>query len=250
MSTFEKETFFKDALIEHHPSLANKLGLTPTSKFDLQQLGKGAFGEAYLTKSGHVVKLTTDRSEARVSARLKGKKLKHISNIYGVYKLPRITVQNPKPRDEHDTWELELYVIIQERLYPLSKEEFAFFERVSDQTFFEGHLLNLKDVIYRVRKDNHHIFSRNDLPMLVMCYNTAKYLNKIGVELIDIHQRNVLKDKRGNFKIIDLMGNTITDIPLEDLKEEQRQRATKNRLIREFVKQEILCQINRAGAKS
>ena len=50
-------------------------------------LGSGTQGYAYYIPNNKVLKITTDKSEAADANKIKGKKLKHLSNIYGVYAL-------------------------------------------------------------------------------------------------------------------------------------------------------------------
>jgi len=50
-------------------------------------LGSGTKGYAYYIPNNKVLKITTDKTEAAESFKIKGKKLKNISNIYDVYAL-------------------------------------------------------------------------------------------------------------------------------------------------------------------
>jgi hypothetical protein len=49
--------------------------------------GRGSQGYAYYIPNNRVLKITTDRSEAVESKKIKGKKCKHLANIYEVYTL-------------------------------------------------------------------------------------------------------------------------------------------------------------------
>jgi hypothetical protein len=64
--------------------------------------GHGTMGDAYFIPSNKVLKITTDRTEAVESMKIKGKKLQHIANIYEVYSL----------KGKYDG----IYVIISEQL--------------------------------------------------------------------------------------------------------------------------------------
>jgi hypothetical protein len=197
----------KEDLIESYPKVAKKLGLTEHSL----ELGGGAWGYAYQLESGHVLKLTTDTKEVAVSARLKGKKIKHIANILEVYRLPEI----PYMKD----W----FAIIQERLYPLSAHEQEFFWKLHE--VFEGTLttngLENEIEVAKQNEEGDDGFVKEDLPLLNMCLELSNDLLKMGIYLSDVHGENVLKDKDGNIKIIDLRGFSSKKSKIPKIKNEQ-----------------------------
>lgn len=53
----------------------------------MSSIGSGTQGIAYYIPNNRVLKLTTDRSEVAEAYKIKGKKLKHLSNIYETYTL-------------------------------------------------------------------------------------------------------------------------------------------------------------------
>lgn len=81
--------------------LCNVLGYEFKSYIDC-----GNHGYAYLLSDNKVLKITTDTSEFLVANKLKGKKLKRISNVYDTYKLNMSDV----------------YIIVLEYIQPLSDE--------------------------------------------------------------------------------------------------------------------------------
>lgn len=60
--------------------------LRTLGKTSAKFMAKGVFGYAYDLGDDTVMKITTDRSEAANTYRLKGKKFKHISDVYQVFK--------------------------------------------------------------------------------------------------------------------------------------------------------------------
>ena len=61
--------------------LSEAIKLFPQIKI-LRFLGSGNKGEAYLTEDGYVLKITIDREEYSTALTIKGRKLKHVINIY------------------------------------------------------------------------------------------------------------------------------------------------------------------------
>lgn len=81
--------------------IANKLGYNLIGYLD-----SGNNGSAYILNDNKVLKITTDKTEFLVASKLKGKTLERISNVYETYKINN----------------LDVYIIILERLEPLSDE--------------------------------------------------------------------------------------------------------------------------------
>lgn len=75
--------------------------------------GHGSMGDAYFIPNDRVLKITTDRTEAVESSKIKGKNLPHLANIYEVYAL----------KGDYDG----IYVIIGEKL-----EQTSDIQRVTD----------------------------------------------------------------------------------------------------------------------
>jgi len=73
----EDADFNCDAYLEY---FEKNMGITTVS-----QLGNGAYGCAFLTDTGKVLKITTDRSEAVAACILKDKNLPHVAEVYEVY---------------------------------------------------------------------------------------------------------------------------------------------------------------------
>lgn len=72
----------KDTTQEIAEKVAAKLGITKISP-----AGNGTQGYAYYIPNNRVLKITTDISEPIESRKIKGKKCKHLANIYDVYTL-------------------------------------------------------------------------------------------------------------------------------------------------------------------
>lgn len=76
--------------VEELHSIQNDIVQKLSKHFNIKKihpLGSGTQGYAYYIPNNKVLKITTDKSEAADSNKIKGKKLKHLANIYGVYSL-------------------------------------------------------------------------------------------------------------------------------------------------------------------
>jgi hypothetical protein len=93
--------------------LVDSLGLE-----DKKVLGSGFYGFAFDIGGNRVLKITSDKSEAVNSNKLKGKTFKHIANIYNV------KIINIKGK--------ELYSIILEKLKPFNELQ-SLYEQMSDE---------------------------------------------------------------------------------------------------------------------
>jgi hypothetical protein len=98
--------------VDSNAQLLAKRSPFPVNVGNLQLLGAGTQGPAYDMGGNKVLKVTTDKSEAQASLKLKGKNLKHVNNFYDVFKFPP---GGPAKGD--------LYGIIQDKLTPLNDAE-------------------------------------------------------------------------------------------------------------------------------
>jgi hypothetical protein len=86
MGVFTNIITFKPVLMSHRERIAEQLAdhlCLEIKSF----LGKGLQGEAYLTNSGQVLKITNDEEEYYICTSLIGKNVKHIYKIYATYRL-------------------------------------------------------------------------------------------------------------------------------------------------------------------
>ena len=109
------ENLVRHVLVKNSDLLAAKKGIAVPS---LEKLGKGTQGVAFGMGSGRVLKVTQDRQEALASNVIRGKKLKHVVEIYDVFRFK-------------DT---SFYGIIEERLQPLPAGLAAEFREAIRQT--------------------------------------------------------------------------------------------------------------------
>lgn len=96
----EEKRFTKDISKKIVKFMAKKLNLPKTD-----YIATGMFGDAYDIGNNMVMKFTTDNTEAINSAKIRGKKMGHIANIYNVYQLNTREERYP-----------QIFVIILEKL--------------------------------------------------------------------------------------------------------------------------------------
>lgn len=101
-------------------------------------LDSGTSGYAYLLKDNKVLKITTDVNEFLVANRLKGKKLKRISDVYKTYKLSKS----------------DAYIIVLEYIDSLSDELMDILEEWTDEIDYDNKLeVYVKSEIDEIQKE-------------------------------------------------------------------------------------------------
>lgn len=200
----------------------------------LNILGSGAYGVAFLLKSGNVLKITEDYDEAETSSSLIGKKLKNVYHVYKVFQLKSFR---------------KIFFIEQELLKNVN---YFVEEAISNHFMYNGELASV--LVYKKESNNKSqgptiykiLFSllssltesiskfessRIDVSNLygttlasdisidrvVDCVtgqrakklyldmlNAARELEDNKIEFTDMNPGNIMLDNIGNFKIIDL----------------------------------------------
>jgi hypothetical protein len=157
-----------------------------------RKLGCGSFGCAFTDRdhANRVIKVTGDPTEVAAAARViearnAGARLPAVVKFYSV-----AAVRNT-----------DLFIVVQERLLPLKRNEYRMIEEHADAIYdaglgsapdrraLAGHLA----AQYRV--------SRSVLRPLL---DVFEQLSAIGVEYHDLHEGNVLRTKAGGLRVIDL----------------------------------------------
>jgi hypothetical protein len=204
-------------IIKDFPRTAKKLDLVGA-----RSAGEGFYGKAYKTPSGNVVKITSDASEAQVSAKLIGKKLKYVANIQAVYKLPLVKIESDDVYGQ--TEKMQLYAVVQERLYKLSPRD----QNLIDM--FDQHETSPKDIedtIEWLQSDETHAIHPNErldpkeLKRAKELLAAVKDLARFGIKFKDLHSGNVMRSKDGRLKLIDLRGSAKKRPKLKQLKAEE-----------------------------
>jgi hypothetical protein len=202
---------------EHGKFLAKKgypLSINPPS------LGSGARGEAFDIGNNIVLKVTTDASEAAASKQIVGKQLKHVNQIYDVFKVP----------DSHK------YIILQKKLNPLSKAQLEMYQ-LADALTEHHHGFNFATdgEQYTLLKNNRGLIARDlkqeldkdyaKMPnnkkkiivgMAMFIFDAVFELKQHGIDWADSHKGNVLLDG-DKFKVIDLGASRAPDADIDVL---------------------------------
>lgn len=193
-------------------------------------LGSGANGHAFVQKDDptKVLKITIDDTEANACARLVGVELKNVAKIFEVYKL-KISARTK-------------YLIVQERLNEFSSQEEMYIDTLfymwedydsidiakykNFKQFWEHYLdfLSSKN-IGRCAADagmatedfKKLLSSKKFLIIAEQLFNGLRELGKNKIKFYDYHAGNVLKDRQGNLKIIDLGVSVSPRVPMEIL---------------------------------
>lgn len=190
-----------------------------------QPLGKGAMGIAF-TVENHpefVIKITTDETEAQAAQKACDNVLPGIARYYSAWKLP--ASGNTVVKGGWTVIPEDTYVLLMEKLDELSTEEsnFAsFFQLVvsgdlgmytaPENSFFCD--INKAKAMIFVNADStatdyaeqlaDDIRSGRFQKMFKQMLEGLCNIGKLGIEFIDYHENNLMKDKSGNYKWIDL----------------------------------------------
>lgn len=196
-----------------------------------QFLGAGAMGKAFSLKPPHsdtVLKITTDKSEAESSnVVFKAGNVDNVVNYKGVFK----TVGG-------------LYVILMDRLESLSDNEQeivddinVFMWGVNSWTSKDIYEIGVDGVIDALdaaiaHKERGYLVSISNHQKVLEDISQGLYnLGELGVAFHDYHSGNIMKDKQGNFTIIDLGVSKSTkkkEIPVLEKRIYERVRKTLN----------------------
>ncbi len=167
-------------------------------------LGSGGMGSAFEIKNGKVLKVTIDDSEAKAM------------NIVKNYPHPNIVKVNRVFKVKGNN----RYFIDQEKLLPIPKE-FKFGKAETLEIFYSFasqklKKMNVKDAIKKTQEDfkeydENHIkkekwFNSNKeaQKLILDTLKATKHLQQLGINFQDFHMGNILRDKNGNYKLIDL----------------------------------------------
>jgi hypothetical protein len=176
-------------LITDYPEFCKKWGIDTSAK----KLGEGSYGVAYSLGSDKVLKITEDDKEAKTSAYLSTLNLKYTWKVYFAGQL-----------DEYP-----IYVIIGEKLERLGGGEVGNFYNItgsSDSIFYEGTLaIRSYPSYYEFKKNEGINFLTPDEAVLAEWeFNALKELKAAGIKWEDNHEQNIMKNKDGVYKFIDL----------------------------------------------
>lgn len=197
--------------------IAEKLGEEITNF-----IGSGAFGYTYATKSGKVLKITSDQNEAKVSYKLAKNRnwMKYIVNFYSV---GRIEFTNKVNYLDSNIYE---WYILMDYLNGLTeKEELAldpYQGFIQYKLDFYKNIMNKEDVMdhlnwyYDESHESNNIASKGYDPQEIkklaidfypMIINIAKELKKHRIQSTDFHSQNIGWDRnRKNLVLFDLGG--------------------------------------------
>jgi len=232
----------KAGIVKHLPELKEKLAKIGTVlKSKLGRKTPGSYGIAFATDKGNVMKITSDKQEALVSAKIKTMKFKHVVKIFRVF-----TFNSVKGA----------YFIEQERLFPLSSSEIGVMDRLGpcgsdsilyyeelaakynmlrsleavydaerrfsydeekdllfDDLYSEIHdpavLGYLIDILFdydaeEIKKWGSFPTGSADITLVEKAFKGLKELNDKGVAFTDVHGGNLMQTKSKVYKLIDL----------------------------------------------
>ncbi len=220
-------------LLESFPELIpklNKLG------YEIgPMLGSGTKGSAYQLSNGHVLKVTTDVTEAEASSTLVGKSLKNVIRIFKVFMFKNL------PQYMHD--EEDLFFIEEEKLNNvLCNKDHAVAiigGRVS-KISYDHQNISFSEVIdefKKMLKYDAKFFIKDNEKLIKDLYNGANELKSIGIEFDDYVGCNIGM-RGGNYVIFDL-GYSKSPAGQIDIVE-QRNRRIDPRLTKIFKNNEII----------
>lgn len=189
----------------------------------IQFIGSGAYGYTYATKSGKILKITSDKKEANVAYKLAKNRnwMKYIVNFYNV---GRVEITNKI--DYLDSNIYEWYILMDYLNGLTEKEELAidpyqgliqyksdFYKNITDKEAVMDHLnfyFDESDEANRIASNGYNPqeikkLAINFYPMIV---NIAKELKKHKIQSTDFHSQNIGWDaNRKNLVLFDLGGN-------------------------------------------
>ena len=154
----------------------------------LNSFGYGTQGTVFNLSNGKVFKITYDKGEADASKILIGKKHPNVVNFFDIFKF-RIFDKNGKITP------IYYYGIVEEKLIYLLN--------------FEKDIINDMFIIFLNYSENRIDYDTakqkikgNKLGSDVI--EGIKFLKNNGIKYTDFNNKNILKDGKGNYKIIDL----------------------------------------------
>jgi hypothetical protein len=187
----------------------------------VKKLGMGSFGIAYLTKNNKVLKVTTDRNEAKNVLTLKEKTFKHFLNYYGVFEmtLDGEKIKSVKPSDirSYPKNKKTVYFILMDYIKPIEKRwKQRSWDLLSDQ-FFNRYVKDddlMKWVKNRIRNVEDMLVTEEFYKDVVIPYfqhmidDQRKEMieegRSIGVYFKDAHAGNLGEGKDGTLVYFDI----------------------------------------------
>ena len=209
-----------DGIVEGYPVFCKKWGVS----LGIKKLGAGSCGVAWETSQGKVMKLTGDIKEAEASdIVMKHQPTKTIVPFYFVGKFAyERQYSDKKMKGYPEYW--DKFVIMQKKLSPLSKDEWASVWGVYDAFSSTGNAsalfqrshsidewIQLLKYEYEVNGGGYPDPSpyeveeaqKNYHEMFQWVFDCLKELQSFGIIYRDIHPGNIMKDN-GAYKLIDL----------------------------------------------
>lgn len=179
----------------------------------LKYVGDGAYGFAYDVGDDKIMKITSDKSEEIESLKIKGKKLKYLADVYGVYQItPKSNSNIPKS-----------YVIIMEKL----KTNEPYFNRMIKRLDYvfknilgidPTHIID--DYVHGEYDDKKYVIDKymlknsEDAKFYYGLLNIADEARQYGIESMDyVNTSNLGYKKNGNLGFFDLGLGDLTSIP-------------------------------------
>jgi len=179
-------------------------------------IGAGSNGAAfYLENSDNVLKITKDPNEANASNYIKGEKFTNIVNIYRVFTFKVLPgfyfIEQEQLKDDYENvlegylYKFNIDVILPGRQYP-SDETYSY-EIIGDKL---SRLLKATD---KLKVDNkkinyielaEYIDEEGSQKFYLDMINASEELRDNNISFGDFHRGNIMVDKNGNYKIIDL----------------------------------------------
>ena len=181
----------------------------------MQYAGEGAHGFAYYVGNDIIMKVTSDKSEAIESLKVKGKKLEHLADIYNVYQVT--------PKSGSDI--VESYVIIMERL----KINESYFDRMVERIDYAfDNILGIDptdiidDYVYGEYDDKKEVIDRymsknpEDAKFYYGLLNIADEARKYGIESMDyVNTSNLGYKKNGSLGFFDMGFGDLESAPFQ-----------------------------------
>jgi hypothetical protein len=197
----------EEVIIRHRKGLVQK-GLTnpwPEARGG-QLLGTGAHGAAY-DIGDRVLKLTHDYDEAMVSARIRGRSMRHVVKIYDVWSMPDSTRGDGSNPWDYKPW----FAVTREKLLPLKKRDMdimkVMFELYEDESL-DLWVNNERTMVARWRTmlqgQLEHSGVTRAMSILRDVAAGAAELRTCGFDWTDFHDENILQNAQGTYKIVDV----------------------------------------------
>lgn len=197
-------------------------------------LGEGAFGAAWDIGGGKVLKITSDLDEAKASNFLKGKQLKHVAQIFDVFRFPRAVPPAGADADDYDTqgnapYKQDYYGIVLERL--AHKEDRAFDSALLEVIDRAGEVFKLRPdqvlkdpkfswsmimlAAYKSAKAENYVVARNMQGYMRLMQERQigeirDELLRNGVKFADLHSGNLGQKADGTWAAFDLGSESVS----------------------------------------